>query len=116
MSELELYQGWQKEWVAFHNVEIGDEVKVIANTVDYHLGWDNIWCMDDQIGKKLTIIKIPDDSISLNNKVFGRFNYPFFCLEYIGKPEKKVEITIEMNGEKVDPKTFSKETWNNLRK
>ena len=29
---------------------------------------------------------------------------------------KQVDITITMNGEKVDPKSISKETWENLRK
>ena len=34
----------------------------------------------------------------------------------IWTPEKKVDITITMNGEKIDPKDISEETWERLRK
>jgi len=105
MTEQELYQKWQKEWVEFHNVEVGDVVKVVSSPKKGCFGWEYEHDADKDymIGEEFTVEQFDHESFDIND---GK-GFPFFCLEYIGKPEEKVEITITVNGAKVDPSYFS---------
>ena len=94
MTEQELYQKWQKEWIKFHNVEVGDVVKVVAKTIDNHLGWGDDWCMNEYIDKELKVIEINDDSVELEDDSCVSLSYPFFCLEYISKEETEIIMTV----------------------
>ena len=119
-TEQELYQKMQKMWVEFHGVEVGDVVKFTSSWKDGQGGFGSSGCELNHktfIGDEVNITDMYDNSIatSSSGSDWGRYECPFFCLEYIGKA-KQVDITITMNGEKVDPKTISKETWENLRK
>ena len=99
----------QKMWVEFHGVEVGDVVKVVAHPKKNQGGW-NTCPPANHIGEEFSITQITRTSIHA-----VCYCLPFFCLEFVRKA-KQVDITITMNGEKVDPKSISKETWENLRK
>ena len=111
-TEQELYQKMQKMWVEFHGVEVGDVVKVVAHPKKNQGGW-NTCPPANHTGETVVISSIDEEAIGLHN---DDYYLPFFCLEFVSKPKKQVDITITMNGEKVDPKTISEETWENLRK
>ena len=96
MTDQKLYQKLQKLWVEHHNLEVGDVVRVVGGTGSCHLGGGAGDMHKEYIGKEYPIDSITDRAIYVN-----AINIPFFCLEFVRKAEKKVEMTVKEIEEKL---------------
>ena len=68
---------------------------------------------DGNLGDRLTVMKVYKPRFNYNLLSFDLSNYK---LIWERERERKIEITVTVNGKKVSPSALSKETWNNLRK
>lgn len=87
-DEQELYRELQRLWVEFHNVEVGDVVRVVGVPVDHQCGWGSYTNQDmnGDVGNEFEIYDIFEDRIQTNG-----YNFPFFCLEFVRKAENQIE-------------------------
>lgn len=85
----EEYLKRQAEWVKFHNLKVGDTVKVCCAALDSQDGWGNTWehpmtglidetTMVTEINHNIKLF-IPEDRSSLG--------FPFYVLQVVKKPE-----------------------------
>lgn len=82
------YASQQKEWVEFHNLKVGDTVKVCCKAVDSRDGWNNTWIsvMDDAVGQECQVTEI-NHNIRLKIPDEGSLGFPFYVLQVVTKPE-----------------------------
>lgn len=82
------YASQQKEWVEFHNLKIGDTVKVCCAAKNFQDGWGNTWesVMDDAVGQELQVTEI-NRNIRLKIPDEGSLGFPFYVLQVVTKPE-----------------------------
>ena len=78
------YAAAQREFVRFHDLKVGDKVKILRTSTQGELGWQAGWHpdMNDRVGETLPMRRItPDGIVVIGNG--ASWKYPFFVLEKI---------------------------------
>jgi len=87
------YAAAQREFVRFHDLKVGDKVKILRTSTQGELGWQAGWHpdMNDRVGETLPMRRItPDGIVVIGNG--ASWKYPFFVLEKIKEKVTSPEI------------------------
>ncbi len=82
----EPYADRQQQWIEYHNLKVGDKVKVLRTAESYGDSWGNSWTdeMNGVIGGVFPISKITSD-IQLNIPGICWYGFPYFVLEPVAE-------------------------------
>jgi len=85
MSTDYSYEEAQNEFVKFHDLKVGDKVKILRKASVGEMGWELKWDsrMDTTIGKTATVVEMDRLGVMTKEPGSNLWIYPFFVLEKI---------------------------------